>query len=115
MPHPPKETREELARGSSGRWRHPSSLIGTLRQPALALAVLLCCGVAVGRIAAAEAVPARQPVVEQLIRLLDARPDLRADLVEGLRRADLAGLATPDDFFAFCDAFVTWVPIEREL
>ncbi|HET7452632.1 MAG TPA: phosphatidylserine decarboxylase [Thermoanaerobaculia bacterium] len=56
-----------------------------------------------------------QPIVAELIRLLDSRPDLRQALAAGIRKAGLAGLATPEDFFADVDEMATWIPVEREM
>src|SRR6185295_9087514 len=57
----------------------------------------------------------RQAVTGELVRLLDARPDLRRALAAGITRAGLAGLSTPEDFFAYVDELATWIPVEREL
>ncbi len=57
----------------------------------------------------------RQPVTKELVRLLDARPDLRRALAAGITRASLAGVSTPEDFFAYVDELATWIPVEREL
>ena len=65
--------------------------------------------------AAAERSSTHQPIVAELIRLLDSRPDLRAALAAGIRKAGLAGLSTPEDFFAHVDELATWIPVEREL
>jgi len=59
-------------------------------------------------------VAGHQPVTEKLVRLLDARPDLRQALAVGITRAGLAGLSTPEDFFAYVDELATWIPVERE-
>jgi len=93
--------------------------IGTHEIPrklgALALLLVLGAGGAAGRAAQSERTPEHQPVVRRLIELLAARPDLESALVTALARAGLDGLATPADFFAYCDALVTWIPIQSEL
>src|SRR5215471_17200473 len=55
------------------------------------------------------------PVVEDLVQLLQARPDLRAALEGAIRTADLQGLRDMDSFLIFLDGFVTFVPTEHEL
>src|SRR6202043_444985 len=55
------------------------------------------------------------PVVEDLVQLLQARPDLRAALEGAIRTADLKGLRNMDSFLIYLDGFVTFVPIEHEL
>ena len=55
------------------------------------------------------------PVVEDLVQLLQARPDLRAALEGAIRTADLKGLPDMDSFLTYLDGFVTFVPIEREM
>ncbi len=78
------------------------------------LSACLVLGLASGAFAD-DPVLKHQPVVQDLIRLLDARPDLRAALEGGIARAKLEGLASLDEFFAFVDGMATWIPIEREL
>jgi hypothetical protein len=55
------------------------------------------------------------PVVEGLIQLLQARPDLRAALQGAIRTANLKGLPDVDSFLIYLDGFVTFVPTEHEL
>ena len=55
------------------------------------------------------------PVVEELVQLLQARPDLRAALEVAIRTADLNGLRDMDSFLTYLDGFVTFVPTEGEL
>jgi phosphatidylserine decarboxylase len=55
------------------------------------------------------------PVVEDLVQLLQARPDLRAALEGAIRTADLKGLRDMDSFLTYVDGFVTFVPTEHEL
>jgi phosphatidylserine decarboxylase precursor len=59
--------------------------------------------------------PRHIPVVEDLVQLLQARPDLRAALESAIRTADLTGLPDVDLFLKYLDAFVTFVPTEHEL
>ena len=55
------------------------------------------------------------PVVEDLVQLLQARPDLRAALEGAIRTADLHDLRDMDSFLTYVDGFVTFVPTEHEL
>ena len=55
------------------------------------------------------------PVVEDLVQLLQARPDLRAALEGAIRTADLKGLRDMDSFLIYLDGFVTFVPTEHEV
>jgi phosphatidylserine decarboxylase len=55
------------------------------------------------------------PVVEDLIQLLQTRPDLRAALEGAIRTADLKGLQDMDSFLLYLDGFVTFVPTADEL
>jgi hypothetical protein len=55
------------------------------------------------------------PVVEDLVQLLLARPDLRAALEGAIRTADLKGLPDMDSFLIYLDGLVTFVPTEHEL
>ena len=54
------------------------------------------------------------PVVEDLVQLLQARPDLRAALEGAIRTADLKGLGDMDSFLAFLDGLVTSFPTEHQ-
>jgi hypothetical protein len=55
------------------------------------------------------------PVVEDLVQLLQARPDLRAALEGAIRTAALKGLPEMDSFLIYLDGFVTFVPSVNEL
>jgi phosphatidylserine decarboxylase precursor len=59
--------------------------------------------------------PRHIPVVEDLVQLLQTRPDLRAALESAIRTADLNGLRDMDSFLTYLDGFVTLVPTEHEL
>lgn len=88
----------------ASRW--PGILGAPLRLLMLVLAVWAGSGSAAERAETVPA-PAHQPVVEQLIRLLEARPDLRSGLEEWISRAGLPRLASLDDFLASCDERLT--------
>jgi len=55
------------------------------------------------------------PVVEDLVQLLQRRPDLRAALEGAIRTADLKGLRDMDSFLIYLDGFVTFVPSVDEV
>ena len=55
------------------------------------------------------------PVVEDLVQLLQARPDLRAALEGAIRTADLQGMRDLDSFLIYLDGLVTFVPTEDEV
>jgi phosphatidylserine decarboxylase precursor len=54
------------------------------------------------------------PVVENLVQLLQARPDLRAALEGAIRTADLNGLRDMDSFLTYLDGLVTSFPTQHE-
>jgi phosphatidylserine decarboxylase len=88
---------------------------GTLFVATLALIMAAWTSRAVIEGAQAASAAGRQPVTTELVRLLDARPDLRRALAAGITRAGLAGLSTPEDFLAYVDELASWIPVEREL
>src|SRR5580692_6172677 len=55
------------------------------------------------------------PVVEDLVQLLQTRPDLRVALEGAIRTADLKGLRDMDSFLIYLDGFVTFVPTVQEV
>jgi hypothetical protein len=56
-----------------------------------------------------------EPVVEELITLLEARPSLKSTLAAAIDAADVENIRNLDGFFAHVDELVTWVPVEREI
>lgn len=56
-----------------------------------------------------------QPIVEELKTLLEVKPDLANALDEGIANAGIVGILSRDEYYAFLDALVTWVPTERDL
>lgn len=54
------------------------------------------------------------PVVEDLVQLLQARPDLRAALESAIRTADLKSLGDLDSFLTYLDSLATSFPSEHE-
>jgi len=57
---------------------------------------------------------AHEPVVADLVALLEARPDLHDALNRAIETAGVQGIGSLDDFYAHVDDLVTWVPVERE-
>jgi phosphatidylserine decarboxylase len=55
------------------------------------------------------------PVVEDLVQLLQTRPDLRAALESAIRTADVKGIRDMDSLLTYLDGLVTFVPSEHEL
>jgi phosphatidylserine decarboxylase len=56
-----------------------------------------------------------QPIVEELKTLLEVKPDLATALDEGIANAGIVGILSRDEYYAFLDDLVTWVPRERDL
>ena len=63
----------------------------------------------------ASQVQRQQPIVEELIALLDSRPDLADALEVSIRAADRPDVATLPQYFNFLSAMVTLIPTERNL
>ena len=69
-------------------------------------------------IAAIPGTPARddhEPVVDDFLSLMAARPDLRESVADAIEIADLQGIDTVDEFLVYLDDLVTFVPTEREV
>jgi phosphatidylserine decarboxylase precursor len=58
---------------------------------------------------------ALQPIVADLIALLNSRPDLKASLRESIRQAELSDISTLAEYFDFLDEMVTLIPTNRNL
>ena len=56
-----------------------------------------------------------QPVVQELLTLLDARPELDSALDEAIVRAGIAGIDDKAGFLAYVNNLVTLVPTQREV
>jgi phosphatidylserine decarboxylase len=56
-----------------------------------------------------------QPIVEELIALLESRPDLAAALRESIRKADRSDVATLPQYYDFLNEMVTLIPTDRNL
>jgi phosphatidylserine decarboxylase len=55
------------------------------------------------------------PVVEDLVQLLQTRPELRVALQSAIQKADVNGLRDMESFLTYLDGLVTFVPTEHEL
>jgi hypothetical protein len=55
-----------------------------------------------------------EPVVEELVALLETRSDLAGALVQAIEAAGVNGVDDLDAFYGYVDALVTWIPAERE-
>jgi phosphatidylserine decarboxylase precursor len=60
-----------------------------------------------------EAQPAHEPVIDELVALLDERPDLRDALTHAIDAAGVTDVDDLDAFYAYVDELVTWIPDER--
>ena len=56
-----------------------------------------------------------QPIVDDLIALLEARPDLASAVEETIRVAALAGVGSVLEYFAFLNEMVVLIPSDRSL
>ncbi len=56
-----------------------------------------------------------EPVVTEFLSLLDSRPDLQESVEAAVESADLEGIDDVDEFVAYLDHLVTFVPTEREV
>ena len=69
-----------------------------------------------GVFASEPAQPAQhEPVVDELVALLDSRPVLNDALLEAIDQADLKDLQDMDAFLSYLDDLVTLIPVEREV
>ena len=85
-----------------------------LQQPLLVVALTFClalCGCSNDRpIAQAQ----HEPVVNELVALLDTEPEIQMALQAAIENADLATIQDIDGFLAYLDELATWVPRERD-
>jgi phosphatidylserine decarboxylase precursor len=56
-----------------------------------------------------------EPVVDELITLLETRPALKSSLVAAIESADVEHIQDLDAFFNHVGGLITWVPVEREI
>ena len=81
-----------------------------------ALAVSIVCGVAALTSCAmpSQAPSAHEPVVDELLALLETRSDLSGALARAIDAAGVKGIDDLDAFYGYVDELVTWIPVERE-
>ena len=58
---------------------------------------------------------AHQPIVVELIALLESRPDLVGALQESIRKAERSGISDLAEYYIFLDEMVTLIPVDRHL
>ncbi len=58
---------------------------------------------------------AHEPVVSELIELLDTRPALKRSLESAIDDAGAKGIDNLAAFYAYLDELITWIPVEREI
>lgn len=56
-----------------------------------------------------------QPIVAELVALLEKRPDLSRALMESITKAGRPGIDTLERYFAFLNAMVVMIPMDRDL
>ena len=79
-----------------------------MRGIALSLVVLLSGAADADQVARQ---PSRHvPVVEDLVQLLQTRPELRVALQSAIQKADVNGLRDMESFLTYLDGLVTFVP-----
>jgi len=86
----------------------------TYQQPLLVVALTFClafCGCSNDRPGAKDQ---HEPVVNELVTLLDAEPALQATLQAAIENAGLGEIKDIDGFLAYLDELATWVPRERD-
>jgi phosphatidylserine decarboxylase len=63
---------------------------------------------------AADPPTSHEPVVAELITMLEASPGLRATLAGAIDSAGVEGIGDLESFYGYVDDLVTWIPVERE-
>lgn len=86
-----------------------------LQYSVLAATVSLMLVLSVAQAAPGSPQVRHEPIVEELITLLEVKPDLEQALADGIAHAGLVGILSLDEYFAFLDDLVTWVPVQRDL
>lgn len=56
-----------------------------------------------------------QPVVQELVSMLETDAKIKGSLTQAITKADLKGINNLDGFFTYLDDLVTWIPTERLL
>ena len=85
----------------------------TFRRPALVAVLALCLAIG-GCTFESTGQAQHEPVVDELVALLDAEPALNELLQAAIDNADLDGIRDLDGFLAYLDELATWIPRERD-
>ena len=85
-----------------------------LRQPFLGAALALCLAMAGCETQTPEGISEHEPIVDELVTLLDSEPALDETLHAAIEAADLADIPDLEAFLEYLDELVTWVPVERD-
>jgi phosphatidylserine decarboxylase precursor len=85
------------------------------QQPLLVVGLLACFALAGCEAQTPDGVAAQhEPIVSDLVTLLDAEPALGEALRSAIDEAALEGIDGLDDFLVYLDELATWVPVERD-
>jgi phosphatidylserine decarboxylase len=101
---------EERIRGEG----HIRETFSMPKRIALSFSIVSCLAVAGAGLQDSPPRVTHEPVVEQLITMLDARPDLKATLLRAIEAAGIKTIESLDAFYDYVDELVTWIPVERE-
>ena len=87
----------------------------TCQQPLLVAVLMACFAFSGCEVRAPDEGAARhQPIVSDLVALLETEPSLDAALRSAIDEAALDGIEDMDGFLAYLDDLATWVPVERD-
>jgi hypothetical protein len=78
-------------------------------------ALLACLFVILGPAAAPAAASEHEPVVDELLALLERRADLDEAVTAAIETAGVQGIDDVQSLAAYLDDLVTWIPTEREI
>jgi phosphatidylserine decarboxylase precursor len=85
-----------------------------LQRPVSVAALIICLFLSACTIEGPDAQAQHQPVVNELVALLDTEPVLNTVLQEAIETAALENIRDLDAFLAYLDELATWVPKERD-
>ena len=91
------------------------STVRAWRQFLYATAIIFCSLAASGCVQQNDEQAHHQPVVDELLLLLDKEPTLETALTAAIETADLQGISDMAAFLGYLDELVTFVPTEREV
>jgi phosphatidylserine decarboxylase precursor len=77
--------------------------------------LLACLIVSLSSIASHAASHDHEPVVDELLSLLEKRADLHTSVDIAIETAALQGINDLDSFTTYLDELITWIPTEREI